>query len=91
LQSRPLGSKALAPVVMGGVGLLSVCKRSSNSAIPADVIVQTQVSEELESPATTSFPSSVPLVETLLSRTDGQPTPLPAHVLVQTSVSEVGY
>jgi len=57
--------------------------------IPVDVLVQTQVNEESESPAPTSFPSSVHVVETLLSGADGQLTPLPAHVLAQTSVSEV--
>jgi len=41
---------------------------------PADVLVQSPVIEEMECPAPTSLPTSVPMVETLLSKADGQLT-----------------
>jgi len=77
LQSRLLGSKALASVATGNVGSLPVCTKSSSRTIPA--LVQSPVIEEC--PAPTSIPSSVPAVETKLSRAVGQLTPFPAHVL----------
>ena len=42
--------------------------------IPADVLLQSPVTEETECPAPTSFPTSVPVVEALLSQSDGQLT-----------------
>ena len=59
------------------------------TTIPADVLVQSPVLDEIECPAPTSLTSSVPVVDTLLSKADGQLTSIPAHVLVHTSVSEV--
>jgi len=59
------------------------------TSIPADVLVQLPVIEALECPAATSLPSSVPVVDTVLSKTDGHLTSIPAYVLVQTSVIEV--
>jgi len=41
---------------------------------PADVLVQSPVIEEMECPAPTSLPTSAPMVETLLSKADGQLT-----------------
>jgi len=41
---------------------------------PADVLVQSPVMEEMECPAPTSLPTSVPVVETLLSKANGQLT-----------------
>ena len=44
------------------------------TSIPADVLVQSLVMEEMECPAPTSFPTSVPVVEALLSQSNGQLT-----------------
>ena len=41
---------------------------------PADVLVRSPVMEEMECPAPTSLPTSAPVVETLLSKADGQLT-----------------
>jgi len=89
LWSRFLRSKALAPVAAGNVGTLPVCTASSSRTIPADVLVQFPVIDEAECRPPNSIPSSVPVVETKLSRAVGQLTPFPAHVLVQTSVSDI--
>jgi len=89
LQSRLLRSRALVPVVTGSVGPLPVFTKSSIWTILADVLVQSPVIEESECPTPTSIPSSVPAVETMLSRAVGQLTPFPAHVLAQTSVSDI--
>ena len=59
------------------------------ASTPADVLVHSPVIEEMECPAPASLPISVPVVETLLSRVDGQLMPLPAPVLVQMPVSKV--
>jgi len=45
------------------------------TSIPADILVQTPVVEELECPAPTSLLSSVPVVDTLLSKEDEELTP----------------
>jgi len=42
------------------------------AAIPADVLVQTPVVEELECRASTCLPSRTPVVDTLLSKTHSQ-------------------
>jgi len=86
--AETFGEQALAPVATGSVGPLPGCTESSNRTISADVLVQSPVTDGLKSAGPTSLPSSVPAVETLLSRADGQLTPPPAHVLVQTSVSD---
>ena len=44
------------------------------TSIPADILVQSPVMEEMECPALTSLPTSVLVVETLLSKADGQLT-----------------
>jgi len=44
------------------------------TSIPADVLVQSPVMEEMECPAPTSLPTSIPVVETLLSKADGRLT-----------------
>ena len=80
LQSRPLVSN---------VGPLPVCTEPNNRSITVDVLVQSPVIEKLECSAPTSLPSSVPVVETLLSQTDSQLTPPHAQVLVQTSFSDI--
>jgi len=74
---------------VSNVGPLPVCTESNNRSITVDVLVQSPVIEKLECSAPTSLPSSVPVVETLLSQTDSQLTPLHAQVLVQTSVSDI--
>ena len=89
LQSRLLGSKALAPVATGNVGPLPGCTASSSRTIPADVPVQFPAIEESQCPALTSILSSVPVVETKLSRAVGQLTPFLAPVLAQTSVDDI--
>ena len=86
--AETFGEQALAPVATGSVGPLPGCTESSNRTISADVLVQSPVTDGLKSAGPTSLPSSVPAVETLLSRADGQLTPPSAHVLVQTSVSD---
>ena len=44
------------------------------TSIPADIFVQSPVMEVMECPVPTSLPTSVPVVETLLSTADGQLT-----------------
>ena len=44
------------------------------TTLPADVLVQSPVMEEMECPAPTSLPTSAPVVEILLSKADGQLT-----------------
>jgi len=44
-------------------------------SIPADVLAQLSVDKELECPAPTSLPSTVPVVDILLSKTYEQLTP----------------
>ena len=92
LQSMPLVSEPFAQVAIEIIGPLPICWEPQLNPVirtpPADVPVQSPVIEESESPAPTSIPSSVPTVETMLSRVVGQPTPLPAPVLIQTSVSD---
>ena len=44
------------------------------TSIPADVLVQSPAMEEMECPAPTSLPTSIPVVETLLSKADDQLT-----------------
>ena len=44
------------------------------ASIPADILIQSPVTEEIECPAPTSLPTSVPVVEALLSQADGQLT-----------------
>jgi len=56
---------------------------------PTDVLVQYPVIHEIECPAPTSLPTAVPVVDTRLSKADGQLMSIPVHVLVQTSVSKV--
>ena len=92
LQSMPLVSEPFAQVAIEIIGPLPICWEPQLNPVittpPADVPVQSPVIEGSESPAPTSIPSSVPTVETMLSRIVGQPTPLPAPVLIQTSVSD---
>jgi len=44
------------------------------ASIPIDVLIQSPVSEEIECHAPNSLPTSVPVVEPLLSQADGQLT-----------------
>ena len=57
------------------------------TSIPADILVQTPVVEELECPAPTSLLSLVPVVDTLLSKADEELTPTQTEDLT-TSLKE---
>jgi len=54
--------------------LASLFESSAAVETIPDVLVQSPVIEEIECPATTSLPTSAPMVETLLSKAEGQLT-----------------